>query len=238
MFELQATACAELGSPLYAALLRRAAADVRAGGPCAQAVAGHEGAPGPGGGAPGPARRGEGAPGGEQHGGAVAVGGRHPGGQVGDPRDGGRLRPHGARDEVRTELVQRHRVQEVEGGRAGRGRRGAAGRAAVGRGGGRCARRAGLPGGHQEAGDGVVDLPALQDLPGAGVVGDAGRGAVPAVRGGRVGGQGADEDGRGEDGGPGGPPGAAVLGGSHGWRPPQPWMPMREWVHWNELLLT
>ncbi|GAA4999704.1 DUF2332 domain-containing protein [Kitasatospora paranensis] len=47
MFGLQATACAELGSPLYAALLRRAAQDVRDGGPCAAAVAGHEDAPGP-----------------------------------------------------------------------------------------------------------------------------------------------------------------------------------------------
>ncbi|MEE1926980.1 DUF2332 domain-containing protein [Streptomyces sp. TRM 70351] len=43
----QGAACAELGSPLYAALLARAAADIRAGGPCADAVAGHEDAPGP-----------------------------------------------------------------------------------------------------------------------------------------------------------------------------------------------
>ncbi|WP_232248347.1 DUF2332 domain-containing protein [Streptacidiphilus rugosus] len=47
MFERQADGCAELGSSLYAALLRRAAEDVRAGGPCAAAVAGYERAPGP-----------------------------------------------------------------------------------------------------------------------------------------------------------------------------------------------
>ncbi|MFJ8044894.1 DUF2332 domain-containing protein [Kitasatospora sp. NPDC096147] len=47
MFERQADACAELGSPLYAFLLRRAAQDLLAGGPCATAVAGHEDAPGP-----------------------------------------------------------------------------------------------------------------------------------------------------------------------------------------------
>ncbi|UGY94461.1 DUF2332 domain-containing protein [Streptomyces gobiensis] len=47
MAELQATACAELGSPLYAALLRRVADDIRTGGPCAEAVAGYEEAPGP-----------------------------------------------------------------------------------------------------------------------------------------------------------------------------------------------
>ncbi|MER5636354.1 DUF2332 domain-containing protein [Kitasatospora sp. NPDC002227] len=47
MIERQAQACAELGSPLYAALLHRAAADVTAGGPCATALAGYENAPGP-----------------------------------------------------------------------------------------------------------------------------------------------------------------------------------------------
>ncbi|MGE7435198.1 DUF2332 domain-containing protein [Kitasatospora sp. NPDC001175] len=47
MIGLQADACEELGSPLYAALLRRAAQDVRDGGPCADAIAGYEGAPGP-----------------------------------------------------------------------------------------------------------------------------------------------------------------------------------------------
>ncbi|WP_370094066.1 DUF2332 domain-containing protein [Streptacidiphilus sp. MAP12-20] len=47
MFERQADGCAELGSPLYAELLRRGAADIRAGGPCAAAVAGYERAPGP-----------------------------------------------------------------------------------------------------------------------------------------------------------------------------------------------
>ncbi|MGI8329132.1 DUF2332 domain-containing protein [Actinomadura scrupuli] len=47
MIEYQAKACAELGSPLYAFLLGRAAHDVRDGGPCADAVAGYEDAPGP-----------------------------------------------------------------------------------------------------------------------------------------------------------------------------------------------
>ncbi|MFJ5926306.1 DUF2332 domain-containing protein [Kitasatospora sp. NPDC092948] len=47
MFRHQADACAELGSPLSAALLRRAADDLAAGGPCAAAIAGHEDAPGP-----------------------------------------------------------------------------------------------------------------------------------------------------------------------------------------------
>ncbi|WP_035863079.1 DUF2332 domain-containing protein [Kitasatospora cheerisanensis] len=47
MFQHQAEACAELGSPLSAALLRRAAEDLAAGGPCAAAIAGHEDAPGP-----------------------------------------------------------------------------------------------------------------------------------------------------------------------------------------------
>jgi hypothetical protein len=47
MFEHQAAACATLDSPLYALLLERAARDVRAGGPCADAIAGYEDAPGP-----------------------------------------------------------------------------------------------------------------------------------------------------------------------------------------------
>ncbi|QMU77531.1 DUF2332 domain-containing protein [Streptacidiphilus sp. PB12-B1b] len=47
MVEWQARACADLGSRLYADLLTRAAADVRSGGPCAEAVAGYEDAPGP-----------------------------------------------------------------------------------------------------------------------------------------------------------------------------------------------
>ncbi len=45
--ENQAAACARLGSPMYAELLRRAAADVRDGGPVAVALAGHEDDPGP-----------------------------------------------------------------------------------------------------------------------------------------------------------------------------------------------
>ncbi|RKE19254.1 DUF2332 domain-containing protein [Streptomyces sp. TLI_171] len=47
MFQHQADACAALGSPLSAALLRRAAEDLAAGGPCAAAISGHEDAPGP-----------------------------------------------------------------------------------------------------------------------------------------------------------------------------------------------
>ncbi|WP_153452418.1 DUF2332 domain-containing protein, partial [Streptomyces smaragdinus] len=47
MIEWQADACAQLDSPLYADLLRRAARDVRTGGPCAAAVEGYEDAPGP-----------------------------------------------------------------------------------------------------------------------------------------------------------------------------------------------
>ncbi|KJK58154.1 DUF2332 domain-containing protein [Saccharothrix sp. ST-888] len=47
MIGLQADACENLGSPLYAALLRRVAQDVRDGGPCADAIAGYEDAPGP-----------------------------------------------------------------------------------------------------------------------------------------------------------------------------------------------
>ncbi|GAA1907257.1 DUF2332 domain-containing protein [Streptomyces sodiiphilus] len=42
VFSQQAGACTRLGSPLYGALLERAAQDVREGGPCAAAVAGHE----------------------------------------------------------------------------------------------------------------------------------------------------------------------------------------------------
>ncbi|MGK4581023.1 DUF2332 domain-containing protein [Kitasatospora sp. HPMI-4] len=47
MFGRQAEACEELGSALYAALLVRAAEDIRDGGPCADAIAGYEDAPGP-----------------------------------------------------------------------------------------------------------------------------------------------------------------------------------------------
>lgn len=47
MIEHQARGCANLGSTLYAALLKRVAQDVRDGGPCAEAVAGYEDAPGP-----------------------------------------------------------------------------------------------------------------------------------------------------------------------------------------------
>ncbi|MDT0347357.1 DUF2332 domain-containing protein [Streptomyces litchfieldiae] len=43
IFTQQAGACARLGSPLYAALLDRAAQDIRDGGPCADAVAGYPG---------------------------------------------------------------------------------------------------------------------------------------------------------------------------------------------------
>jgi hypothetical protein len=46
MIDRQAAACAELHSPLYAALLGRVAQDVRTGGPCADAVTGYEDAPG------------------------------------------------------------------------------------------------------------------------------------------------------------------------------------------------
>ncbi|ARQ71917.1 DUF2332 domain-containing protein [Streptomyces marincola] len=41
IFVRQARACERLGSPLYAALMARAAGDVRDGGPCAQVLAGH-----------------------------------------------------------------------------------------------------------------------------------------------------------------------------------------------------
>ena len=47
MVEWQASACAKLGSPLYEAMLTRVAGDIRTGGPCADAVAGYENAPGP-----------------------------------------------------------------------------------------------------------------------------------------------------------------------------------------------
>ncbi|MER8185472.1 DUF2332 domain-containing protein [Kitasatospora sp. NPDC094015] len=45
LVEQQAKACAELGSPLYAALLDQVALDLAAGGPCAAALAGHEADP-------------------------------------------------------------------------------------------------------------------------------------------------------------------------------------------------
>ncbi|MBF4161895.1 DUF2332 family protein [Nocardioides sp. CBS4Y-1] len=44
---LQAIGCHELGSPMYADLLLRVADDVRAGGPAATVLAGHEDDPGP-----------------------------------------------------------------------------------------------------------------------------------------------------------------------------------------------
>lgn len=43
----QADACAELGSPMYAELLTRVAADIGSGGVCADALRGHEDDPGP-----------------------------------------------------------------------------------------------------------------------------------------------------------------------------------------------
>ena len=46
-FREQAAACAALGSPMYAELLTRAAADVEAGGPVRDVLAGYEDAPGP-----------------------------------------------------------------------------------------------------------------------------------------------------------------------------------------------
>src|SRR6202023_1932548 len=47
MIEEHAEVCGRLGSALYAALVGRVAQDVRAGGPCADAVAGYEDAPEP-----------------------------------------------------------------------------------------------------------------------------------------------------------------------------------------------
>ncbi|MFC1418835.1 DUF2332 domain-containing protein [Streptacidiphilus cavernicola] len=47
MFRWQARACGSLGSTLYQALLAHAAEDILADGPCADAVAGYEDAPGP-----------------------------------------------------------------------------------------------------------------------------------------------------------------------------------------------
>ena len=41
-FRQQAVACARLGSPLYAALLERVAADIEEGGPCRDVLRGHE----------------------------------------------------------------------------------------------------------------------------------------------------------------------------------------------------
>lgn len=46
-FRQQAVACARLGSPMYADLLRRAGADIAAGGAVAEAIAGHGDDPGP-----------------------------------------------------------------------------------------------------------------------------------------------------------------------------------------------
>src|SRR6185503_3298654 len=44
---LQATACERLGSPMYAELLTRLAADIEAGGPVAAVLRGHEDDSGP-----------------------------------------------------------------------------------------------------------------------------------------------------------------------------------------------
>lgn len=46
-FRVQSSACAELGSPMYAELLARAAADIDTGGPVRELLRGHEEAPGP-----------------------------------------------------------------------------------------------------------------------------------------------------------------------------------------------
>ena len=47
LFRTQARACAELGSPMYAELLERAADDLAAGGVTAEVIAGHEDDSGP-----------------------------------------------------------------------------------------------------------------------------------------------------------------------------------------------
>ena len=46
-FRRQGEACAEIGSPMYADLMARAADDLEAGGPVSEVVGGHEDAPGP-----------------------------------------------------------------------------------------------------------------------------------------------------------------------------------------------
>jgi hypothetical protein len=46
-FRLQSEACAEIGSPMYADLLARAAADIGSGGPVRKVLRGHEELPGP-----------------------------------------------------------------------------------------------------------------------------------------------------------------------------------------------
>ena len=46
-FRLQSEACAEIGSPMYAALLARAADDIGSGGPVREVLRGHEELPGP-----------------------------------------------------------------------------------------------------------------------------------------------------------------------------------------------
>ena len=46
-FRVQSAACAELGSPMYAELAARCAADIEAGGPVREALTGHENDPGP-----------------------------------------------------------------------------------------------------------------------------------------------------------------------------------------------
>ncbi len=168
----------------------------------------------------------------EQYGGVLAVGGGHPGGQVGEPDRGLRGRLGLAGHELGADLEHRHRVLEIEPGRRGdRGGcvAGGADGAAV-----RAGARAVLPGRNQEAGDRVAELVAPDGLLGGRVARDA-----VALRGlcGNDSAQGGGERGRGEDGGP----DCRVLGvsrGLHGRSSPQPWIPMREWVHWNELLFT
>ncbi|MFJ3204368.1 LysR substrate-binding domain-containing protein [Streptomyces sp. NPDC086989] len=168
----------------------------------------------------------------EQHGGVLAVGGGHPGGQVGEPDRGLRVRLGLTGHELGADLEHRHRVLEVEPGRRGdRGGcvAGGADGAAV-----RAGARALLPRRNQEAGDGVTELVAPYGLLGGRVARDAV--AVRSLRR-NDSAQGGGERGRGEDGGP----DCRALGvsrGLHGRSSPQPWIPMREWVHWNELLFT
>ena len=49
LFRVQAAACAQLGSPMYAELLAALADDIAAGGPTADVLSGHEDDPGPSG---------------------------------------------------------------------------------------------------------------------------------------------------------------------------------------------
>ncbi len=168
----------------------------------------------------------------EQYGGLVAVGGGHPGGQVGELQRGLRGRLGLAGHELGADLEHRHRVLEVEPGRRGDCGGcvpGGADAAAV-RGGG----AAGLPARDQEAGDGVPELVGPEGLLGGLVAGDAV--AVRALCG-NVPAQGCGDRGRGEDGCPDGRA-LDASHGLHGRSSPQPWIPMREWVHWNELLFA